>query len=124
MTVNGESIFGTRPWNIFGEGPVAEKNIAINAQGFNDGEYSNMTAADIRFNQTKRYLYVTAMDWPEDGRLVIKSLAKGNPHLRRAIGSVRLLGYGTLRVSQTAEGLIVELPEPCNAIAPVLRINK
>jgi alpha-L-fucosidase len=124
MTVNGESIFGTRPWNIFGEGPVAEKNIAINAQGFNDGEYSHMTAADIRFNQTKRYLYVTAMGWPEDGRLVIKSLAKGNPYFRRSISSVRLLGYGNIRARQTEEGLVVELPEPCNKIAPVLRINK
>ncbi len=124
MTVNGESIFGTRPWDIFGEGPVAEKNIAINAQGFNDGEYSHMTAADIRFNQTKRYLYVTAMGWPEDGRLVIKSLAKGNPYFRRAITSVRLLGYGNVRARQTAEGLVVQLPAPCNAIAPVLRISK
>ena len=124
MTPNGESIFGTRPWVIFGEGPVAEKNISVNAQGFNDGEYSNMTSADIRFNQTKRYLYVTAMGWPEDGKLVIKSLAKGNPYLKRSITSVRLLGYGTLRARQTAEGLVVELPEPCNAIAPVLRINK
>ena len=124
MTVNGESIFGTRPWNIFGEGPVAEKNIAINAQGFNDGEYSSMNAADIRFNQTKRYLYVTAMGWPEDGRLVIKSLAKGNPYFRRAISNVRLLGYGDIRARQTEEGLVVELPEPCNKIAPVLRISK
>ena len=124
MTVNGESIFGTRPWDIFGEGPVAEKNIAINAQGFNDGEYSSMNAADIRFNQTKRYLYVTAMGWPEDGRLVIKSLAKGNPYFHRSISKVRLLGYGNIRARQTEEGLVVELPEPCNKIAPVLRISK
>ena len=51
MTVNGESIFGTRPWKVFGEGPVAEKSIALNAQGFNDGQYSNMDYRDIRFNQ-------------------------------------------------------------------------
>ena len=124
MTVNGESIYGTRPWVMFGEGPVAEKVISVNRQGFNDGEYSHMTSEDIRFNQTKNYLYVTAMDWPKDGRLVIKSLAKGNPSFRRSISSVKLLGYGNIRVRQTAEGLVVMLPEPCNAIAPVLRINK
>lgn len=56
--------------------PVAEKTIKLNAQGFNDGQYSNMDARDIRFNQTKKYLYVTAMGWPEDGRLVIKSLGQ------------------------------------------------
>ena len=124
MTVNGESIFGTRPWKKFGEGPVAEKDIKINAQGFNDGQFSNMDYRDVRFNQTKKYLYVTAMSWPEDGQLVIKSLAKGNPNFSKSISSVWLLGYGKLKVRQTAEGLIVRLPSPTNAIAPVLRISK
>ena len=124
MTVNGESIFGTRPWVKFGEGPVAEKAIALNAQGFNDGQYSNMDANDIRFNQTKKYLYVTAMGWPKEGQLVIKSLAKGNKNLKKRIKSVTLLGYGELEASQTAEGLVVKLPAPVNKIAPVLRINK
>ena len=80
MTPNGESIFGTRPWVKFGEGPVAEKTIAINAQGFNEGQYNGMDYRDIRFNQTKKYLYATAMGWPADGKLVIKSLAKGTLH--------------------------------------------
>ena len=125
MTQNGESIFGTRPWVIFGEGPVAEKSIAINAQGFNDGQYSKMDYRDIRFNQTSKYLYVTAMGWPEDGRLLIKSLAKGNPNMKRSISSVNLLGYGKLKVKQTEEGLLIELPaQHTNAIAPVLRIIK
>ena len=124
MTVNGESIFGTRPWVRFGEGPVAEEDIKINAQGFNDGKFSNMDWRDIRFNQTARHLYVTAMGWPEDGRLVIRSLAKGNKDFKKSIGSVWLLGHGKLKARQTEEGLIVSLPKPCNAIAPVLRINK
>ena len=125
MTVNGESIFGTRPWVRFGEGPVAEKDIKINAQGFNDGQFANMDYRDIRFNQTKKFLYVTAMGWPTDGKLRIKSLAKGNPDFRKPISSVFLLGYGKLKAHQTAEGLEVSLPAtPCNQIAPVLRIKK
>ena len=94
-----------------------------------------MDHRDIRFNQTKRYLYVTAMGWPEDGRLVVKSLAKKNPHFKKSITSVYLLGYGKLPARQTAEGLEVQLPQPSssaqmaacqskNKIAPVLRINK
>ena len=82
MTVNKESIFNTRPWVRFGEGPVAESDIKLKAQGFNDGMYSNMTSADIRFNQTKKYLYVTPLGWPEDGKVVVRSLAKGNPHFK------------------------------------------
>jgi alpha-L-fucosidase len=124
ITPNGESIFGTRPWVKFGEGPVAEKTIAINTQGFNEGQYNGMDYRDIRFNQTKKYLYATAMGWPADSKLVIKSLAKGNKDFRKSISSVYLLGYGKLKAKQTSEGLIVSLPQPCNKIAPVLRINK
>jgi alpha-L-fucosidase len=64
------------------------------------------------------------MGWPKDGKLVIKSLAKGNPDFKKSISSVYLLGYGKLKAVQTAEGLTVSLPLPCNKIAPVLRIKK
>ena len=124
MSVNGESIFGTRPWVKFGEGPVAEKDIKLSAQGFNDGQFASMDHRDIRFNQTKKHLYVTAMGWPDDGKLVIKSLAKGSTDFRKPITTVLLLGYGKLKARQTTAGLEVSLPEPCNKIAPVLRINK
>ena len=124
MTVNGESIFGTRPWVKFGEGPVAETDIKLNAQGFNESMYSHLDARDIRFNQTKQHLYVNALGWPEDGRLVIKSLAKGNTAFKKSITSVQLLGYGRLKARQTAQGLEVSLPTPCNKIAPVLKITK
>ncbi len=125
MTVNGESIFGTRPWVKFGEGPVAEKVIQMNAQGFNDGQFANMDDRDIRFNQTKKYLYVTAMGWPQNGKMVIKALAKGNTDFRKSIASVYLLGYGKIKARQTVNGLEVSLPAtPCNKIAPVIRISK
>ena len=124
MNINKESIFGTRPWVKFGEGPVAEKDIKVNAQGFNDGLFTGMTAADIRFNQTKKHLYVTPMGWPADGKLVVKTLAKANHHFRKSITKVELLGYGKLKAKQTAEGLEVQLPAPTNDIAPVLKIAK
>ena len=130
MSVNGESIFGTRPWKVFGEGPVAEKTIELNAQGFNDGQYGNMDWRDIRFNQKGNVLYVTAMGWPDaasavkgqGGQLIIKSLRKGNPYGRK-VGKVTLLGYGRVKARQTSEGLVVTLPAPCNKIAPVLKIK-
>ena len=86
--------------------------------------YSKLDARDVRFNQTKKYLYATALGWPENGTLVIKSLAKGNPDVKKTISSVYLLGYGKLKAQQTSEGLKVVLPKPCNDIAPVLRIQK
>jgi len=124
MKVNGESIFGTRPWEKFGEGPVADRKVEFNGPGFNDGQFSDMDSRDIRFNQTAKYLYATAMGWPEDGRMVVRSLASGNPYMKKRITGVTLLGYGKLKAVQTDQGLEVMLPEPCNGIAPVLRINK
>jgi alpha-L-fucosidase len=124
MTVNGESIFGTRPWKIFGEGPIAEKTVDMNGPGFNDGQYAGMSHRDIRFNQTQKHLYATTMGWPEDGKIVIKSLAKGNSYFKKAISGAWLLGYGKVKAKQTGEGLVVELPAPTNKIAPVIRITK
>ena len=75
MNINKEAIYSTRPWEVFGEGPIAEADIKINAQGFNEGAYSKATAQEIRFTQTKKDLYATVLAWPENGNVIIKSLA-------------------------------------------------
>ena len=122
---NGECIYGTCPCAKFGEGPVAEADIKMNAQGFNEGSYAKMDAREIRFTQTAEALYAIALGWPEDGRLVIRSLAKGNALFPKNIRRVELLGYGQLNAEQTSEGLILMLPETrTNEIAPVLRLKK
>ena len=83
-----------------------------------------MTAADIRFNQSRKYLYVTPLGWPDGGKVTVKSLRKGNPYFKKGITSVELLGYGKLKAVQTTEGLEVQLPRQTNDIAPVLKIRK
>ena len=125
MKVNKESIIGTRPWKVFGEGPIAESTIQINAQGFNDGNYTKADARDIRFAQTSKYIYVTPLGWPADHQIVIRSLAKNSKLHPGGISRVELLGYGKLKYKRTSEGLVVTLPEePLNGIAPVIRIKK
>jgi alpha-L-fucosidase len=125
MKVNGESIYATRPWHIFGEGPIAESTIQINAQGFNEGAYANAGSDEIRFTQTKKYLYATALGWPAEGNTVtIKALGKDSKYFSGNIKSVELLGYGKVKFTRTAEGLVVTLPAPTNDIAPVLKIKK
>ena len=49
MSMNKEAIYDTRPWKVFGEGPIANADIKINAQGFNEGAYTKATASEIRF---------------------------------------------------------------------------
>lgn len=125
MNINKESIVGTRPWKIFGEGPVAEADIKINAQGFNEDSYTKVTSKEIRFTQTDRYLYVTVMKWPENDTVTIKSLSLGNALFPKSIKRVELLGYGSIPFSRSTEGLTVKIPQKhLNNIAPVLKIKK
>lgn len=125
MRVNKESIIGTRPWKKFGEGPIADSNVKINAQGFNEGAYSRAGAQEIRFTQTKKHIYATALAWPEDRKIVIKSLATDSNIAPRNIRRVELLGYGSIPFKRTNKGLIVTLPaEQVNTIAPVIKIKK
>jgi len=88
MKVNSESIYGTRPWRIFGEGPAQQAAAQLNAQGFNEGKGKPFTHEDIRFATKQDALYATAMGWPENGKLVIKSLAKNSQYLTKEIQKV------------------------------------
>lgn len=123
MAINKESIHGTRPWQVFGEGPISEADIAINAQGFNEGAYSKATAAEVRFTTKGKTLYATALAWPEDSKLTIRSLAEGSSLRPERIRRVELLGYGKVPFKRTADGLCVTLPKKLNDIAPVLKIR-
>lgn len=128
MKTNGEAIYSTRPWTIFGEGPIADSDISINAQGFNEGSYMNPSSEEIRFTQTPKYLYAAALKWPDADRpqtITIKSLAKGSDLFHKNIGKVELLGHGKVPFRRTADGLVIELPASHkDNIAPVFRIKK
>lgn len=125
MNINKEAIYDTRPWKVFGEGPIASADIKINAQGFNEGSYGQATAQEIRFTQTKKYLYVTVLAWPENGKVTVKSLSAGNELYPDEIKKVELLGYGKVKFTRTSAGLEIELPaKRLNEIAPVFRIRK
>jgi alpha-L-fucosidase len=122
MDVNSNSIYGTRPWKIFGEGPSAEASRPINAQGFN--ENNNYTSADVRFVQRNDTVFTTIMRWPEEREYTIKSLGSASAHYNCEVKGVQLLGYGAVPFVNSAEGLVVTLPaENTNEIAPVLEVT-
>ncbi len=125
MAVNSEAIYSTRPWHIFGEGPIADSDIKLNAQGFNEGAYTKATSEEIRFTQTPKHLYAIALSWPEDGKITVKSLAEGSALHNKKIRSVELLGYGKVKFTRDSNGLKVILPENAKkSVAPVIRIRK
>jgi alpha-L-fucosidase len=114
MPINGEAIFGTRPWRIYGEGAGA-----IPSRMFNEGGL-RYTSHDIRFTTKGDVLYAIALDWPADGKLRIHSLGAS----AGKIESVTLLGSPEPPAwSQQDDGLAVTLPakKPCEH-AYVLKI--
>jgi alpha-L-fucosidase len=125
MQVNGESIYGTRPWKIFGEGPAQQAAAALSAQGFNEGKGKPFGAEDIRYVTKGNTLFATALGWPSGGRLLLKSLAAGGPHYPGKVKQVELLGApGKLKFEHTTDGLAVVLPaQKPNAIAYALKIT-
>ena len=102
---NGEAIYGTRPWKIYGEGPTP-----IVEGTFNDGKRGAFTGRDIRYTQAKGKIYATVLADP--GRsLVLPALGSGKATDPGRVKSVTLLGYGRpLHWKQTKAGLSVKIP--------------
>ena len=106
LSINGEAIYGTRPWKIYGEGPTQ-----VVGGSFKDTASKPFTGEDIRFTAKGDTLYAIALAWPANGKLIIKSLAKGSPHMAGEVKSVQMLGSKTkLNWTRDAAGLTVVLP--------------
>ena len=92
MKINGESIYGTRPWVIFGEGPVAENSDnPLRDQGFNEGK-DQLGAKDIRFNKKgDKTLFVTLFGAPEE-QTDVRALGSKTEQNSRRIKKITLLG--------------------------------
>lgn len=117
VAVNGEAIFGSRPWRVYGEGPT---RLQVGMQ--NEQSAGAFTAQDIRFTTNSGALYALPLRWPTR-RLSIAAL--GTDRLREAvIERVTLLGGGTLAHRRDGAGLHVDLPPPGGSgFVPVLRID-
>jgi alpha-L-fucosidase len=112
MSVNGEGIFSTRPWKIFGEGPSTKIVIKANGEEFdpNEGKKPDLGATDIRFTTKGDTLYAFVQGWPQ-GQLRINSLALGGPLRPMKAVDVRLLGYcDALTFTHDDSALRVSLP--------------
>ncbi|MCH7410763.1 alpha-L-fucosidase [Belliella sp. DSM 111904] len=121
MEVNGESIFETRPWLVYGEGPAVETSNPISAQGFNEGKIK-FGSNDIRFNQKGKILYASIFGIPEQS-IKIKNLGKSSENALK-IKKIELLGSNE-KVKWKVENdhLTVEKPNTApNEVALVYKI--
>lgn len=112
LQINGEAIYDTRPFKVYGEGPTA-----VESGSFTDTKRQGFTSQDIRFTTKGDALYALLMAWPENGEATVQTLASGLRVCTDEIDSVEFLGSNTeLKWSRTARGLKVKLPEekPCD----------
>jgi alpha-L-fucosidase len=108
MPANGEAIFGSRPFTVFGEGAPDVKGAA----NFNENSGRAYTAQDIRFTTKGDILYAIALGWPEDGKSTIQTLAQSRNDYPKTIGRIELLGgKGPLPFRRQPDGLVLTLPE-------------
>ncbi|MGC6423782.1 MAG: alpha-L-fucosidase [Lentimonas sp.] len=123
LDINGEAIYDTRPWKVFGEGPTTYGQTQHPDHSFKHNHHSEYfddepSAKDIRFTQNGDTLYALALDWPEDGSFAIESLRTGNPYESRAVKCVEFVGSeNPVQWSQTAEALSIQAngQPPCKA---------
>lgn len=122
MDINSESIYGTRMWKTFGEGPLAEAANPMNAQGFNEGQaYS---AQDVRYVTKDDAVYATIMAWPTAGDFTFKAFSIAESSYSGEVEKVTLLGGGDVEFTHGINGLTIKVPDTKpNAIAPVFRIT-
>jgi alpha-L-fucosidase len=100
LGVNGEAIYATRPWKIFGEGPT--ENIG---GSFIDGKVKDFTSKDIRFTAKGDLLFAITLAIPNE-MITIKSLStKANNGI---VAGVELIGSNEkVNWSQKTEGLMI-----------------
>ena len=118
LKTNGEAIYGTRPWILYGEGATntgtGEKKEIV------ERVYS---PADIRFTTKGSALYAIGLAYAPNNAVVIKTLYRDTPYLAGQIRAVRLLGTPKpVEWRQARAGLSVQLPERV-ALPYVLRIE-
>lgn len=109
MKVNSEAITGAGVWRKSQEGPTV-----TNEGQFSDQKEQLYTSRDYRFTVNNGHLYAIALKNSEDGKFVIKALAKSKdqniPEFHGIIEKVGVLGFDNAVKcwNQNGEGLCVE----------------
>jgi alpha-L-fucosidase len=107
MQTNGEGIYETRPWKIYGEGPHSVK-----AGAFQGNSISQLGAKDIRFtrNKANNVVYAHVLGWPVEP-VTIQALGSSAQTAPGKVAKVELLGTGkTITWKQANDALTMEVP--------------
>jgi alpha-L-fucosidase len=109
MPANGEGIYGSRPWKIYGEGPTTQKN---QEKGVFGGvkDVRPYGPSDIRFTTKDKALYAYCMEVPAQS-IRIQSLGTNSKISSQKVASVKMLGSKEkLQWKQEADALVITKP--------------
>ena len=102
LKMNGDAIYGTRPWKIYGEGPTK-----VASGSFHDTDTTAYTPQDFRFTTKSGALYAIELGWPS-GEAVIHALGS---EAGQRVSEVALLGSDAKpQFQQQADGLHIQVP--------------
>jgi alpha-L-fucosidase len=106
----GESVYSTRPWYTFGEGPTKEpEGHFSNHQAFMKIKYS---WKDARYTTKGKVVYATLLGWPEESDIKLTAFAATSLPEPINIKSVSLMGSNDkLEWDLAEDGLHISLPE-------------
>jgi alpha-L-fucosidase len=112
LEINGDAIYDTSPFLIHGEGPTPTP-----VGHLSEGCQQPYSSQDFRFTTKGDDLYITALGWPDSGKLHIKSLGLESGYYPRPINSVSMGGcVGDIKFERLSNGLTILLPDkkPCD----------
>ena len=109
LKVNGEAIYGTTPWKVYGEGPTK-----VIPGAFHDQDTKPYTTEDFRFTQKGNTVYAIGMGCPaagSNGSAVIHAMGSDHEGKGMTIGSIQLVGSSDkVTYQQAGDALQVTLP--------------
>ncbi len=117
LHINGEAIYNSRPFLVYGEGPT----IAPRNSTEMNHDIEEFTPRDIRYTTSKTgaTLYATTLGWPTGGGLILHTLYSNNPYLPHPICKVSLMGtQQNIPFHQQPDGLHLTLPANSPASLP------
>lgn len=110
LRVNGEAVYGTRPWYTYGEGPTTQpEGDFANHKEFLKVKYS---PEDVRYTVKGSDIYATVLGVPEEGTtLTLAGFAQDGMPAPVSVRRVSLLGSNArVRWNMTHDGLKLEVP--------------
>ncbi|MDZ7605993.1 MAG: alpha-L-fucosidase [Cyclobacteriaceae bacterium] len=123
LQVNGEAIYGTRPWITFGEGPTKEPEGDFkNHRDFEKIVYTNK---DMRYTTKGSDIYATFFGWPDGDSVLLTTFTPTVIEGDLQIKNISLLGYdGPIDWEKTDHGISIKLPEQkTNDMAVVFKLE-